>query len=101
MIVFVAGNAQDPTILDKLDLDQAIDVIGDMASIPHGIVRPDEEVEAIRQARARQQQALQAAATMKEAAGAARDLAGAEMGGDNALTRLLRQAQAGEITPAA
>lgn len=59
---FAASIAQThPEALDKLDADQAIDEYGDITGIPANILRSDDEVQAIRQARAEaQQQAAQA-----------------------------------------
>lgn len=89
----------NPASLDKIDTDQALDVYADITSIPPGIVRPDDQVQAMRDQKeqaAKQQQMQQ---MVMQGAGAAKDLSQASMDGDNALTRLLGQANAGSITP--
>lgn len=93
----VVAQTQNPEVLDKIDVDQMIDIYGDLTSVPPGIVRPDEAVAEIRQGRAQAQQAQQQMMAMTEGAKAAKDLSGADMSGDNALTALLRQAQAGQV----
>lgn len=77
-------------VLDKLDLDQLIDELADSLGVPPAIIRTDEAVEALRQARAKaeQQQAMAEQAT--QASMAAKNLAGADMEGNNGLTELLR-----------
>jgi hypothetical protein len=88
-----------PESLDKTDTDQLLDVYGDLTSIAPGIVRPDEDVAAIRASRAQAQQQAAAAEALKTTAGAARDLGQTSMEGDSALTRLMESAQAGSIAP--
>lgn len=90
---------KDPTILDKVDTDELVDVYGDLTSIPPGIVRPDDEVEEIRAGRQKAQQAQAQAEMAANAAGAAKDLSETDMSGDNALTRLTAQAKAGQVVP--
>lgn len=53
--------AAKPDVLDKVDLDQAIDEYFDMLGVPPSIVVSDDEVAEVRQQRAQQQQAMQAA----------------------------------------
>lgn len=52
----------DPTILDKLDFDQAIDVISKGIGASASVIRSDEQVTQIRQARVKQQADMQAEA---------------------------------------
>jgi hypothetical protein len=52
----------DPKAIDKIDIDQTIDVYADMLGADPSIIRADEEVEKIRAARAAQEQAAQLAA---------------------------------------
>lgn len=60
-IAFIANAAQfNPTALDKLDIDQAIDEYATMLGTPATIIRNDEDVAAMRESRA-QEQAAQAA----------------------------------------
>lgn len=91
--------AIEPRVLDKYDSDQAADVYGDLCSVAPGVVRSDDKVEALRAAREKAAQAAQAATVMKDASGAAKNLSQSDMSGDNALTRLLDQANAGKIVP--
>lgn len=92
--------AVNPAALDKIDTDQILDVYGEHTSVPPGIVRPDEEVAAIRQERAKQQQAVQMAEIAKQGASAAKDLSQADTGGENVLSQLINNANAGGLVPA-
>lgn len=91
---------QDPSVLDKVDFDQTIDEYGDALGVPPQIVRSDEAVAEIRAGRAEANRKAALAEQVPAAAKAAKDLAGAEMGGDNALTRLMQDANAGNPVPA-
>ena len=65
----------DPSVMDRIDADEAVRVLSDSYGVPSKVLRSDEEVQAIREqrdAQASQQAALQAAPV---AASAARDLA--------------------------
>lgn len=95
----IATQIQDPSVMDKVDIDQMIDVYGDLTSVPPGIIRTDEDVEAIRAQRAQAQQAAVMPTMARDAAGAAKDLSQADTEGKNALTDILRVAQAGQIAP--
>lgn len=58
----VAAIAQlNPEVLDKIDLDQAVDELARGIAAPGSVVRSDDDVAAIRQARAEQQAAQQQA----------------------------------------
>lgn len=87
--------------IDKVDTDQILDVYSDLTSIPPGIVRTDEVVAQIRQQRAQAEQAQRQAELISQGAGAAKQLSESKLDNDNALTRILDQAKAGEIAPAA
>jgi len=55
---FVGQVAQrDPSAADNVDVDQMIEVYGEMTGIPPGIIRPEDQVQAIRQQRQQAQQA--------------------------------------------
>jgi hypothetical protein len=95
----LAANTQDPSVLDKVDIEQMIDVYGDTVGVDPGIIRADEVVAQMKQDRAKAAQAQQQATVIREGAGAARDLASADMSGDNALTRLIKRANAGNPVP--
>ena len=90
-----------PEALDKIDTDQMLDIYGESASVPFGIVRTDEAVGQIRQSRQQQQQAMQQQAMVQQAATSAKDLSQTSLEGDNALSRIIDQANAGNLTPAA
>lgn len=68
----------DPKVIDKIDTDKAVDVIGDVIGVTSQIIRDDEEVAEIRQARADAEQALAMAEQIKQGAGAVKDVASAE-----------------------
>jgi hypothetical protein len=89
----LAAGKQDPSVWDKIDTDQAIDRYGDMLGTDPTIIRSDDNVVQMREARAQmaqqqlaQQQAAQAAATAK-------DMASADTSQPNALTDILGQVQ--------
>lgn len=87
----------DPKALDKIDTDQAIDEYAEMTSVPPRVVRSDEVAAEIRarrdQAAAQQAQMEQ----MQQAAMAAKNLSQSNLSGDNALSAVAAQAQAGSI----
>jgi hypothetical protein len=80
---------QPPTALDKFDFDQAIDDIGDMLGTPTALVRSDDKVEALRAQRAKAQQEQQALQQAQQMAETAKTAAGADLEGDNVLSRML------------
>ncbi len=86
-----------PDAWDKVDVDQYIDRYGDNLSVSNGIIRTDDATAAIREQRAKAQQAQQMAQNLPGIAGAAKDLADADMSGDNALKALTQQARAGQL----
>lgn len=81
-----------PDALDKLDIDQTINEYGDKVGVPPRLIVSDERVQAIREARAKQQQMAEMAAMAapaKDAAMAAKTLSEADTAGSPALARLL------------
>lgn len=95
-VSFVGQVAQfKPDALDKIDIDQAIDTYGEMTSIAPKIIRTDEETEKIRSDRAQQQQAAARSEQIQNLSGAAKNLSGANLEGDNALSRIVEGAGAG------
>jgi hypothetical protein len=82
-----------PDIVDKIDLDQAIDEYGEKLGVSPRVLRSDERVAEIRGQRAQEQAQQAQAMQMREAAAAAKDLSSAKTGGDNALGALLRMGQ--------
>lgn len=95
----IIAQSQDPSHLDKIDIDQMLDVYADIVSLPQHIVRSDDDVDAIRSGRAQAQRAKAAQELMMNMGKTAKDLAGADTSGQNALTDLLTQAKAGEAVP--
>lgn len=84
-----AAMGQEPTALDKLDIDQAVDEYGNLSGVVPTIIVPDEKVQAIRQQRAQakaaamqQQQAMEA---IPQAAQAAKNLGQTPLGTGSAL----------------
>lgn len=82
--------AVKPEVLDKVDFDQMVDEYGGMLGIPPSLVRTDEQVQAIRQARAEQQQQMMAMQAAQQTVQGAKVLSETDVSGDNALTRMLR-----------
>jgi len=79
----------NPDTLDKVDMDQMIDVYGDLTGVNPGIVRSDDAVAQIRQQRQQQLAAQAKMNVMQQSAQTAKDLSQAEVTGDNALSRVL------------
>lgn len=65
--------AVKPSVLDKIDEDKAVDEYAEMLGTPPSIVRDQDEVDGIREQRARQEQAQQQAETATQLAPAARE----------------------------
>lgn len=78
-----------PDVLDKVDLDQAIDEYASATGIPPRMIIADERVAELRAARAQAEQAAMQAETMKTAAQGAQALSQTDMSGENGLTALL------------
>lgn len=76
-------------VIDKIDADQVVDEYADMLAVQPSVVRSDDEVAKIREARAQQQAQKQQMAQGMAMAEGAKTLAQADTSGDNALTRLL------------
>ncbi len=70
----IAGAKDDPTVWDKVDVDQAIDDYGEMYGVNPEIIVDDEKVAAMRTARAKAQQMAAAAATAPQAVESAKTL---------------------------
>jgi hypothetical protein len=72
--------AGDPKIMDKWDTDQTVDEYADALGVAASIVRSDEEVAKLREARAQQEQAAQALTTANVTAQTAKVLSEADTG---------------------
>lgn len=88
--VAFAGNLAGiaPEVLDKLDLDQAVDEYGNNIGVTPTIIRSDDQVAQIRQARAAAQQQQQAMEQMGAAIQGAKLLSETDVSSPNALTAL-------------
>lgn len=84
----------NPAVLDKIDLDQAIDEYADATGVQPRIVVSDEKVAMIRAERARAQQAQATMATMGTLAKGAETLSRADISGPNALAAILNGGKA-------
>lgn len=93
------AHPEDPSILDKVNFDEAMDHYGDALTLPPGIVRDDESVAKIRQGRAQAQAQQQKLAAAEQMSKTAKNLAGAPTNGGNALSDLLAGANAGNLQP--
>lgn len=88
--------AANPNVLDKIDMDEGVDLYGDLLGAPPALIVPDDDVAAMRQQRAQQAQqaaqaqaAAQAAPAIKQTADAARVLSETDAGdGQSLLNRL-------------
>ena len=91
LFTFVANAAQlKPDVLDKLDVDQIVDEYATILGVPPVVVRPDDDVEAMRTKRAQAQQQQAQLAQAQQAATTAKDLSGASLENSNALSEMLR-----------
>ena len=88
-----------PEALDKVDFDQTIEIYGDMTSVPPKVIVPTEDAQAARKGRAQAQQAQAQAQQMRDVTESAKSLSQADMSGENALTALMDQANAGSLVP--
>jgi len=90
LLAFVGGQAAvNPAVLDKIDQDRAIEVYADMLTAPPDVLVSNDQVAAIREQRARQQQQMQAAEMAMTVAKGAKVLSEIDIGGGaNALQRM-------------
>lgn len=77
-----------PDALDKFDADQAMEDAADMLGVNPELVVPDKVVAKIRDARAKKQAAMEAAAVAPNIAGAAKDMAAVDPSGNTALAQV-------------
>lgn len=89
-----------PEAGDKLNLDQALDEIGEALAVPPSVIRSDDEVAAIRKARAEQQQAAEQAEQAVAAAQGAKALGQASTASDTALGQLMGRPATAQIPQA-
>lgn len=77
-----------PDIVDKVDLDQAVDEYGEMLGVSAKIIRPDDEVMAMRQARAQAAAQQAQMEQFQQAAQGAKLLSQTDLSSNNALARI-------------
>lgn len=95
VVGFAGGLSQlNPQIMDKIDMDQAVDSYASMVGAPHRVVRPDDEVAKIRAQRAKQEEEMRAAQAGLAGIDAAKTMSETNLEGNNALTDM-RKAMAG------
>ena len=82
-------SAVQPDILDKIDFDEAVDVMADALGVPPRVLRDEKDVAALRSQRAAQQQAVRVGQAAQVAASAAKDAAAAPVDGDTVLSRFM------------
>jgi len=85
-----------PEVKHKFNAMEAVDQYGDAAGVSPKVIRTDDEANARANAEQQAIQKQQQAEQLERMSGAANKLAGADMQGDNALTRLLATAKAGQ-----
>jgi hypothetical protein len=97
----MAAAKADPTVWDKIDTDQMVDEYNEMLGGSPLSVRSDDDVEAMRTARAQQAQMQQMAAMaqpMQQASQAMKNLGETQVGGDqSALEAMINQAAGGQM----
>lgn len=79
-----------PEVVDKIDADETADLLGDIMSVPPGVVRTQDQVAAIRKQKAQQQQAMAKQQQLMAASQTAKNLAQAPTDSNNALTQLMQ-----------
>ena len=60
--------AINPEVVDKFDFDQSVDEFGELRGVPPGVIKTDDQVAELRQARQQQMQQQQAMETANQAA---------------------------------
>ncbi|KPM64028.1 phage tail protein [Pseudomonas putida] len=90
-IASTIGNlsAAFPEVRDKFDADQWVDEYGEAIGVVPTVIRGDEEVAAIREQRAQQQQQAEAQQALANGVQAAKLLSETQITGDNALGQIL------------
>lgn len=94
-----ALNQIAPNTLAKVDWNEYVDQYADSLGISPKIIRSDEKVAELMNAQTAAAEKQQTIENIGQVAGAARDLAGADLESDSALSRLIGQSRAGQLTP--
>jgi hypothetical protein len=95
-VLNLAAQAKDPSVLDKIDVDEMIAKYADASGVPPQVIRPDDAVAALRAARKKQQMDAQQAEQLKSAGAGAKSLSQADTGGKNALTDIIKNLPAAQ-----
>jgi hypothetical protein len=90
-ITNLAAQTQDMELLDRVDFDAMIEEYGKGLSVPPEVIRNLEEVQALRAQRQAEAQRMQEMEALKAGASAAKDLASADISGDNVLSRIAEE----------
>lgn len=86
-----------PEVMDAVDIDKFVTTYANSVSLPYGIIRDPEAVQQIRGARAKAAMQQHNAEVAAQTAKAAKDLSGADMTQDSALTQLTQAARSGQL----
>ena len=90
LLVSVASLSQvSPESLDKIDFDEAVDLLAEGVGAPPRVLRDETAITATREQRAKAQQAQQMAQSLQTGAAVAKDASGATLGNDSVLSRAL------------
>lgn len=89
----------NPDSMKKTDWDQLLDEYGEAVGLSPRVIRPDEDVAAMREEEAAAVQAQQQAELAERTVGAAKTLSETNVEDDSALKRLIDQSQAGQVVP--
>lgn len=84
-----AASGSAPTILDKFDFDQSVDEYSDALGVSPKIVRSDDAVDEMREARNQAAANQQRADSIAQSAAVGKDLAATDTEGKNALTDIM------------
>lgn len=95
------GQPENPDALDRVNVDELIERYSEELTIPPGIILDDDMLAKKRQQKQQAQAQQQKLAAMEQASKTAKNLSGADTGGQNALTDLIDQGNAGSLLPAA
>ena len=92
--------AVDPSILDCVNRDKMVEHYGDMCGVKNDVLVDEEQVAAIRQARAKQQAQQQQMAMLQQATQSAKNLAQSPMDADepNALDKIVEGARSNSLS---
>lgn len=85
----------DPSVGDYVDKGNILEWYGDICSMRAGVIRPEKDVQAIQAQKAKAAQAQAQQAQLQNQAMAAKNLSQSDLSGDNALSRLVQQSNAG------